>query len=189
MAMSIRTRSLWVVALLATGGLFGMLGKTLLWPSTAPNTSTVQAAPETPAVRTVEKVVITPSTVKVYAKPAAKKLGVEQALQPSESVISASTIDANDDRPKTVITLIDESTGESRTLVKTEPAPWLAPDTRGGVRLDYGYAFPPSGAPRPVTRLTVRQDFVRVKDFHAGVVGSIDTAGNKFVGVGVEYRW
>jgi hypothetical protein len=104
-------------------------------------------------------------------------------------VLSASRIQADDDRPKTVITLIDESTGESRTLVKTEPAPWLAPDTRGGIRLDYGFAFQNTLTPRPVTRLTVRQDFVRVKDFHAGVVGSIDTAGNKFVGVGVEYRW
>lgn len=111
-------------------------------------------------------------------------------MTPSESILSSTTISpASDDRPKTVITVIDEGTGESRTLVKTEPAPWLALETRGGVRLDYGYAIPLAGAPRPAIRLSVRQDVIRVKDLHAGVVASIDTAGQKFVGVGVEWRW
>jgi len=148
----------------------------------------VQARPA-PQLKSVEKVTITPPKVKVYAKPAAKKLGIPE-LPATTSVLTATTLTNDDDRPKTVITTIDEATGDTNTVIKTEPAPWIAADTRGGIRLDYGYKFAPGHpVPRQVVRAQVRQDLFRVKDFHFGGIATIDSTRDVFVGVGVEYRW
>lgn len=134
------------------------------------------------------------SPVKVYSGGATTKqqlkLPATVVKDDSKQVISGTRIDAKDDHPKTVTTVIDADTGESTTYVTTEPLPWLAMDTRGGVGL---YAGLKNG--QQVARLQLRQDVLQIKNVHVGAIASIDQpitgAGQQdyFIGVGAEYRW
>jgi hypothetical protein len=144
--------------------------------------------PATPApqIITVPKTAIRPAKVSVYAPAAKSKLSLPQliAADPAKHVLDASTIKA-DDHPQTIVTVIDEQTGDVQTFVRSEPLPWLAAEQRGELRFDVGV----KNGLATVGRLTLREDLLQVKALHAGLNASADTDGSFFVGAGVGYRW
>ncbi len=155
---------------------------------------TVEATPAPVLINTPLIDLALTSPVKVYSGGAKTKqqlkLPATVVKDDSKQVISGTRIDAKDDHPKTVTTVIDADTGESTIYVTTEPLPWLAMDTRGGVGL---YAGLKNG--QQVARLQLRQDVLQIKNVHVGAIASIDQpisgAGQQdyFIGVGAEYRW
>jgi hypothetical protein len=89
-----------------------------------------------------------------------------------------------------VTSVLDTKTGETTAYTKPEPYPWLAVESRGEARFDYGYKITKgSTVPLPVGRLSVTHNFVQVKALHMGVNVAIDTDGTAFAGVGLSYRW
>lgn len=139
-----------------------------------------------PQVKDVPKVDITPAKIKVYAPKAKKRLKLPDAVQENQNIhVVESTRVQADDHPQTVTTMINAETGETETLVRREPLPWLAFKKTGEARMDYGRR---RGVDR-VVRLSIRQDLLQVKSLYAGVSASLDSDGQYFAGVGVGYRW
>lgn len=130
-------------------------------------------------------------TVRTF-KPAAKaKLKLpEPVIQNDDQQVTSATVVAPSERKTTVSTVIDTKTGETTAYVKPEPYPWLAVESRGEARLDYGYKMTRGElVPKPVSRLSVTHNFIQVKALHVGVNAALDSDGTAFVGVGLAYRW
>lgn len=132
--------------------------------------------------------------VKVYQGGAALKDGLKlprlAVEDPDVEVLASSKIDGRDDHPKTVTTVLNVETGESETYVRTDPLPWFAMSSRGGVGM---YGGLKNG--EPAVRLEARQELFTVKAIHFGAVATVDQpisgrAGTDyFIGLGAEYRW
>lgn len=137
-----------------------------------------QTAPE---VKYVPKVEYRVKLVKVYAPSAEKKLGV--TLAPGQKVVAASKISPSL-RSQTVVSTIDAS-GNIETQVRLDPYPWLAAEATGELRVDYGI----KNGLQKAARISFSEDFIEVKQFHAGVNSSLDSDGAWFVGVGVGYKF
>lgn len=117
------------------------------------------------------------------------KLPATVIADEQQQVIAASQVKA-DLRPQTVSTVINTETGQVQTYVKTDPYPWFAIETRGVATVAYGYKFDArKHTTQPVARLQVGYDVVRVKALTAGVVATLDSDRDAFVGVGISYRW
>lgn len=106
---------------------------------------------------------------------------------PLQQVIAATHV-AADEHPQTVTTTINTDTGETETIIRKEPLPWVAWSDRGGVAM---YAGLKSGS--PTVRLQVHQELFSIKAVHFGAVASLDQSQNgnqdSFIGIGAEYRW
>lgn len=129
--------------------------------------------------------------VKAYGGTTKARLKLPAAVQADskEQVIAASQV-KSDLRPQTVSTVVNTETGEVTSYVKTDPYPWLAIETRGEVKLAYGYKYTPSlHQTLPVGRLQVSYDVLRVKALTLGVTASADTDSTAFVGVAVSYKF
>lgn len=144
----------------------------------------------------VPKVAIQPKQVKVYAQPAKAKLKLPPQMQQDPNIYALAATKVKPGlHPQTVVTTLNAVTGETETLIRRDPLPWLRPEQTGELRLDYGYKSVPSfakdgwGGFNRVTRLTLREDLLQVKALHAGINASIDSDGQMFAGVGVGWRW
>ena len=130
-------------------------------------------------------------SVKVYVGETKAKLRLppEVVTNPDKQVVAASQV-RSDPRPQTVTTVIDTKTGESSSFVKVDPYPWFAIEARGTAQLALGYRLDPGAAlPKQIVRLGVGYDVVRVKALTLGLVGTLDSDGQTFAGVGITYRW
>lgn len=156
-----------------------------IWRDHAPAPAPIVPATPAPALQAVEQVSIAPPTVKVYAPKAKARLRLPAAVQADAGVhvLAASQVRA-DERPHTLITLIDEHTGESTTVDRADPLPWLAAETRGELGISYGLR---DGM--PIGRLSLRQNLAQIKSVRLGVQASIDQDGQWFAGIGAFYRW
>lgn len=149
------------------------------------------AAIPAPPVKDIPKVALKPKSgsVRIYASRAKIKLDLpaEIAKDDNQQVIESTQVKA-DDHPQTVTTIINAETGETQTLVRRDPLPWLAWDYRGSIG---AYAGIKNG--EPAVRVEAKQNLIQLKAVHVGVVASLDqrASGQQdyFVGVGAEYRW
>lgn len=139
-------------------------------------------------VKGVSKKTIKPEDcgVVVYDPPAKDKLDLPDEVKkdPKKHVTAAVTV-PSDEHPQSVVTVFDESTGETSALTQRMEFPLIATEQRGQVWLGYGLR---NGGAR-VGRILLREDLLQVKALHLGLNASLDTDGAWFVGVGVGYRW
>lgn len=171
-----------VMALVACGALVWFIWSSYQLSQTA---SSIAPATPAPALKAVEKVEIAPPTVQVYAPRAKAKLKLPASVQADAAVhvLAASQVRA-DERPHTLITTLDTSTGAVETVDRADPLPWLAPETRGEMGVSYGLR---DGA--PMGRLSLRQNLVQIKSVRLGAVATLDQDGRWYAGVGAFYRW
>ena len=136
---------------------------------------TLQAAPD-------KKV----AGIDVYTPAAKKELSLPEVEQndPDEHVVSAVEVPASE-QPKSIVTLVNATSGQTEVLVQDKPQPWFAVEDSGELRLSYGYKTGGSF----VSRISVREDIFQIRSIHFGVTGSYDTDGTAFVGAGIAYRW
>lgn len=134
---------------------------------------------------TSTKTIKPPGGVVVYDPPAKEKLDLPDEVKkdPKKHVTAAVTV-PSDEHPQSVVTIFDESTGQTTALTQRMAFPLLAAEQRGQVWLGYGLR---NGA--RVGRIMLREDLLQVKALHLGLNASLDTDGAWFVGVGVGYRW
>lgn len=149
------------------------------------------AATPAPLVKDIPKVSLKPKsgTVRVYASRAKIKLDLPaEIIKDDNQQVIESTQVKSDDHPQTITTVINADTGETQTLVRRDPLPWLAWDYRGSIG---AYAGLKNGDPG--VRIEAKQNLIQLKAVHVGVVASLDqrASGQQdyFVGVGAEYRW
>ena len=166
-----------------------LLAAVLLWFEYKPVPAPVKdwrPAAAAPQVAGEPKMPIKPPAVMVYAPVAKKRLNLPPAVQqdPHAHVVAATRVPA-DTHPETVTTVIDDQTGQTQTLVRREPLPWVALENHGSVRLDFGVK---NGLTR-VGRLEFREDFLQVKAMHGGIDVALDSDGTLFAGVGMAYEW
>lgn len=142
-------------------------------------------AKEAKQVKSVPKIEIALPKVKVYAPAAKQKLDLPTRIKAdkAEHVITATRIE-KDLRPQTITTLVNEQTGEVQTIVRREPLPWLAAEQTGELRFDVGYKDM-----RRIVRLSLREDLLQVKAFHAGLNFTLDSDGKYFYGAGIGWKW
>lgn len=167
--------------------LLGALGGSYYASSSAPApTEKWTPAQPAPQVDTVPKQTIKPPEVQVYAPRAKQKLELpDEILNDPNLYVLQSTRLPSDTHPATVTTLIDQNTGQVQTFVRREPLPWFATEQTGEVRIDVGV----KSAAGTVGRLSMREDLLQVKAWHAGINANLDTDGEVFAGVGVAYKW
>lgn len=147
----------------------------------------VEATPAREVSR-VPRVAVQVKEVQAYAPAAKKKLKLPQEVQgnPDRHVVAATRTQA-DERPHTVITVLDAKTGTFTTYDPADPLPWVAVNATSEAGVFYGYR---NGA--PALRVEARQELLQVKSLHLGAIASADaSAGNVdgFVGIGVWARW
>lgn len=170
---------------LAIGGLGGFL-----WAdrqATAPTPGIVTVATPAKVLTKIERVAVPCTVVQAY-KPAAKrklKLPTAVVASPTSQVLASSDVRATEHDTR-ISTVLDTSTGAVDTYTQTLPLPWLRPEARGEVGLYYGVK---PGHIGPVGRLVASYDVMQVKAAHVGVMGSLDTDGAAFAGIGVRVRW
>jgi hypothetical protein len=142
-------------------------------------------ATPSPQVAKLETTTVQPKSVVVYEPKAKHKLGLDAdtVANPSKHVLASSKVKANV-RPSTITTVLDESTGQSATLVRVDPYPWLGANPSGSLSLSYGIR---SGD--PVVRLVVTQDVLQIKALHLTGIGTLDSDGQYYAGAGVTYKW
>ena len=183
----------WLLLLAATGGVI-----LVLWMNHLKNTPEAPVGEWRP-IRTapqVAKVEKTPTPIKtgkveVYEPKAKAKLKLPEDIFEDETkaVLEATRVDASE-HAHTVTSLVDTDTGEVETIVRKEPLPWIAWDTRGEAGV---YAGLKNGD--PAIRLEAKQGIVQMKSLHIGVVGSLDQPLNSgqqpdtFIGIGAWARW
>lgn len=153
----------------------------------------VQAKPAAPLATVPLIGVQVTAPVQVYAPRAKTKLKLPPALQQNAGVhVLAATRVKPDLHPQTVVTTLNSKTGQTETLIRREPYPWMSAEQTGEIRIDYGYKMgfssPDKGRPGGV-RLSLREDLLQLKALHLGINASIDSDGQMFAGAGVGYRW
>lgn len=172
-----------VVLAMVGAGLYAWMAQPPPAPPQAVWVPAYDAAPAAPAAPSAD-VPIKSGKVRVKKSAAA---ALKIPLNPDEGVIAASRV-ASSDSATTVATIIDSNTGESRTIVRQEPLPWLALDPHGEIGMYYGVR---SGGPG--VTLQARQGLLQVKNVHIGLMGQVEQGVGRrpdaYVGVGVWYRW
>jgi len=138
------------------------------------------------------QVAVKSGTVRVYESKAKIELKLPDAIKGDEAKqVIESTRMSSDDHDQTVTTILNTETGDTETLVRREPLPWMSWRDNGSAGI---YAGIKNG--QPTARLEVKQSIFSVKAVHIGAVATLDQPINSmpskpevFVGVGAEYRW
>lgn len=142
-------------------------------------------AQQSPQVAKLETKTIQPKQVVVLEPKAKAKLNLPKPVQQDtkQHVVSSSKVDYSL-VPKTVTTVFDEDTGLFSTYEQDSARPWVASRDSGEASLSYGLK-----QGHPVTRLSVRQSIIQIKAADIGAVGTVDSDGEHFIGIGATYRW
>lgn len=139
------------------------------------------------------QVAIKSGTVRVYGSKAKIELKLPEAIKDdvAKQVIESTRV-SSDDHDQTVTTILNTETGDTETLVRREPLPWMSWRDNGSAGI---YAGIKNGT--PTARLELKQNLFSVKAIRFGAVATVDqplgysvmTTADYFVGVGAEYRW
>jgi len=150
-------------------------------PAAAP-----QVAVPAQAIAEEKPEIIHPKAVQAYSENAKQKTAIPQAMKEDKTVaiLDSSTIPESQ-HSETVTTTLNTETGQVITLVAANPTPWLAGESTGEARIDFGL----KNGFRRVGRLSATEDLFQVKSLHLGISGSLDTDGEYFIGGGISYRW
>lgn len=171
-----------------------LVGGTLLWlgvnqDRTPVNTAVLAAtAPQVARDNKVDTPVKT-NSLQAYSNNAKQKLPIpdEAKAKTSLKAVAAVRVKA-DDRPNTIVTLVDADTGATTTYVNREPTPFLALDNTGEAAMYYGWR---NGV--GALRVDIRQALFSVKSVRIEGVASLDqpsgSNANTFIGLGGRVRW
>lgn len=136
-----------------------------------------------PQVIDVPKVSITPAKIKVYAPKAKANLKLPESMRMDTNIhVVESTWVPADDHPQTITTVINAETGETETLVRREPLPWLAFKKTGAIGLSYD-------AITSLRTLSIRQDILQIKQLYLSGDIALRSDKEKMAGIRIEYRW
>lgn len=163
----------------------------LMWawyrPEPPMSSAAFAEAKEARAVNALLKQDVPVRAVKVLPKAAAvKKLKLprEVADNPATEVLTA--VDVPRSRGgATVVTLIDSTTGEARTLVREKKPPLVSLEL--GTEIGMRYGLSSEGGRQAVA--FARQDLLRVGPAYLAVYGEVDSDADALAMVEVSYRW
>lgn len=177
-----------IVAALACFAVFALLAWKN-WPEPMPSETSVSAPLPTAdkVIRDVEIITIQPNKpLRAYAPKAKSNLNLPAPVQadPDKHVIATGKL-AADERDYTLSAVLDTQTGASQVYARPEPLPWFALSRHGALGVAYGLK-PGAGQ---VSRIYGRQDLFRSKAFVAGLQGNLDSDGDQFAGISLEWRW
>ncbi|MFZ2541683.1 MAG: hypothetical protein WAW75_07915 [Gallionella sp.] len=124
-----------------------------------------------------------PKGVKTYVQAAKKTLKLPAAVIADDSIhVVESTRVEPDDHAHTLTTLYNTSNGETTTLDRREPLPWIAFKKTGAIGLSYNVIT-------STRTLYGRQDVLQIKQFYLSGMAALRSDRDKMVGLSVEYRW
>lgn len=150
----------------------------------------VAPAPSTPAPiahelhgQQTQTTVVT--SVQTFADGVKHKLGLPAAVQASPGAhVVAATQSPSSLRPQTVTAVLDASTGATSLYIRNDPLPWLALEQHGEASINRGFR-----GNTLLYRIALREDLLQIKAAHFGFVGSADSDGQWFAGVGIRVAW
>ena len=151
---------------------------------------TTTEAKQAPELKKAETLPMHIELIKVF-KPEVKaklknKLPQSVVNDPGKRVVASSKV-GGDDKPHTVTTLLDQSTGQFTTYDHIEPLPWLAVKTYTHIGAYYGLK---NG--EQAVRIQAQQEMLQIKTLHIEAVASIDIGAGKpdsFIGVGGRFSF
>jgi len=167
-----------------------VIGMAIVWYLSKPDTAPVGEyipAKVAPPVKHVPMVEITPKKpLHVYHPSAKKKLKLsdEQINNQAIVVVAANQV-LSDPHPQTIVTTLDQNTGQFKSITRRDPYPWMAAEQTGYMRI--GYGFKSSGA--KVVRLAASEDLVQILGWNIGGDGTLDSDAQWYGGVHAMYRW
>lgn len=130
-----------------------------------------------------ESVAVT--SVQAFAPATKQKLWLPPAVQAStDAHVVAATQVPSTLRPQTVTAVLDTHTGATSLYIRNDPLPWIALEQHGELSLSRGFR-----SDIQIYRATFREDVLQIKAAHLGVVGSVDSDGQWFAGVGIRIGW
>lgn len=157
-------------------------------PQPAPPGLHLPATPAPQVARETRVAVEVAAPLKVYRPEVKRKLKLPDAIQQNtKQHVIASSRTVGDERPHTITTVIDASTGEAATFDRVEPLPWVGVSTKTEIGAFYGIK---NG--EPALRVQAQQELLRVKALHLGAVASADMQRgdvDTYVGIGIWARW
>lgn len=172
-----------VVCLLVSGGLLAVYFCNQYQPAPISLPKAPEIAQEVPQAIVTTSDGKVPAPVVAYSATVKKRVTKTYGLtiKGSEHIADAVVL------PKdcgTVIVTYDDKSGAINTKLAPTRKPWLARESTTELSLAVGYR----GANR-ISRLSVRHDFLQAKDLHLGVIGTVDSDGVTFGGVGITWRF
>lgn len=159
----------------------------LLWVTTQTQkpgpVGEVRDAQTAPEVAGIAKEEITPAKVKVLPKSAKSKLNLPSDVQANDAlhVLDASALPGND-HPVVVTHLLDQSTGDTRTLIEQKPYPLIQSESENEAIILAGV----KNGGKKVLRFGASADLVQIKAVHIGAHATMDTDGQYFAGGGLR---
>jgi len=111
--------------------------------------------------------------------------GYDILLDEGENVIITGYTESSD-YPHTMTAVYDSGTGGVDMFLRRDRLPWVAFNQKGSIGVSYGVKNSTTGS---VSRLYGRFDLIQIKRLHAGILGDVDTDGDKYGGAFAEYRW
>ena len=125
--------------------------------------------------------------VLVYRDKVEAKLGLPETVKrdPDKHVVASSNVPPSD-YPHTMTAVYDSGTGGVDMFLRRDRLPWVAFNQKGSIGVSYGVKNSTTGS---VSRLYGRFDLIQIKRLHAGILGDVDTDGDKYGGAFAEYRW
>lgn len=128
----------------------------------------------------------------------ASSVGTTHASPASDSPVPGNPADlqvtATADLPESdngfdMISLFDETIGETILTAKEHPAPWFQFRSDGAVGIKYGLCVGANHDSPYCGDIYGKWDFLRLKNLYISANGEIDTAAAAKLQLGAEYRW
>lgn len=173
----------WIIAVLALLSITGML-----YLNRVPEPSTTVDGRMAPEVIKEDTKPLIIGPIQVY-EPAVKtklKLTRDVIKDTNKHVVAATKVRA-DEHPRTITTVVDQTTGQFTSYERVDPLPWLAVNSRTHIGAYYGLKNL-----EPVLRIQVQQEIVQVKALHIEAIASVDIGAGKpdpFIGIGGRFSF
>lgn len=169
-----------VIIAIATGTYF------YFKPEPAPTNVHLPAKPAPQVARETTVPVVIDKPVQVYRPDVKRKLKLPDAVQadPAQHVVASSRT-VPDERPHTITTVLDTSTGEFTTLDRAEPLPWI----EISARRHYGAYIGALNSEQAIA-VTARHEALRIKGVKVeGIAIGAISETERFTFVGVGFSW
>lgn len=98
-----------------------------------------------------------------------------------QHVADAAVVDCGD-KQVSVVAVLDDRTGETKTMATELARPWLRAENSGKLWLGYGINDRASG----VIRASLIADLIQIKSAHVGALVSADSGGGRYGEIGVS---
>ena len=161
-----------------------------IWYSNLPQKAPVgqyQVPQKAPELKLVPTEQLTCKPITVYIPIAKKEVQLPPDIQADKDkfVLDATTINSAR-HPQELVTIFDDKTGKTQSLIREQAYPWIQALQTGYVGVGYGYT---GFQGQRGYQFFAHEDLLAIKAIRFGVDAALYTGGTTFLGVSGSYGW